>query len=89
MVSSVSDLQYVKLLIMKNIHDIAKKLDEESLSVLEFLLDKIDMDWELSDERHLDNMKIDEKVKETLSNDIDEIKQRCSAYLMLMTIEEN
>lgn len=87
----VGDLRLLKDIIMRDIFDIAKKFPDENLSVLEFLMDKIDLEC-FSDKRCFDDMNTSinaKKTKELIKQDIEEIKQRCAAFLMLMQIEEN
>ena len=69
----------LKAELTRNIHDISDKFNEENLSILEFLMDKMDMEWNMKDK------KIIEKIKE----DIQEIKDRCANYLLIMAIEES
>jgi len=83
-----ADFDGLKEELLKNIHDIAKKLNKENLSLLEFLINKIDIYWNIditarTDKRFLQNL------KKELTNDIQEIKNRCANYLLLMQIEEN
>jgi hypothetical protein len=73
-----ADFDGLKEELLKNIHDIAKKLNEENLSILEFLMNNMDMTWETT-KKGLKDIKIN----------IQEIKNRCANYLLLMQIEES
>jgi hypothetical protein len=64
--------------LLKNIHDISKKLNEENLSILEFLMNNMEMTWEAT-----------KKGLKDMKQNIQEIKNRCANYLLLMQIEES
>lgn len=73
-----ADFDGLKEELLKNIHDIAKKLGKEDLSLLEFLMNNMDMTWETT-KKGLKDIKLN----------IQEIKNRCVNYLLLMQIEES
>jgi mRNA-degrading endonuclease RelE of RelBE toxin-antitoxin system len=69
---------HIKEQLLKNIHDIAKKFSEQNLSILEFLMDNMDMEWEVS-----------KKSLKEIEENIEKIKQKCMNYLLIMLIEES
>jgi len=73
-----SDFNELKEELLKNIHDISKKLNEENLSILEFLMNNMDMTWETT-----------KKDLKDIEINIQEIKNKCANYLLLMQIEES
>jgi len=70
------NLTHLRDLMIRNIHDIASKLNPEYLDILEFLLEKIERSW---------NWETIDEIKK----DIEEIKKRCCNILMLLVIEED
>lgn len=83
--SPITDFEFIKAELLKNIHDIAKKLNGEHLSILEFIMDKMEMNYSfLTTELTHKNIP---KIKDELNQDTKEIKERCGNILMLMEIE--
>jgi hypothetical protein len=82
------DFEGLKKELLKNLHDISEKFNEENLSVLEFLMDKMDMDWNTGITARTDK-KFLRDIKEDIRQDIQEIKDRCANYLLIMAIEES
>lgn len=63
----------------KNLHDINDKFNEENMAILEFLMWKMDMEWDIKSKGILEEIK----------KDIQDIKDRCANYLLIMAIEES
>ena len=74
--------------LMKNIHDISKDFEGENLSILEFLMDKMDMEWEYDVTARADSKYLKE-LKDKIQTDFQAIKNRCANYLLIMAIEES
>jgi hypothetical protein len=82
------DFEGLKKELLKNLHDISEKFNEENLSILEFLMDKMDWDMKLGISSKTDKRFL-QKFKEDIRKDIQEIKDRCANYLLIMAIEES
>lgn len=77
--SSFGNFEELQKELRKNLHDISDKFNEENIAILEFLMLKMDMDWNLKGKGILKEIK----------DDIQEIKNRCANYLLIMAIEES
>lgn len=82
------DFEGLKKELLHNLHDFSEKFNEENLSILEFLMNKMDIDWNMGVTDKTDKKMI-KKVITEIEKDIQEIKNRCANYLMLMQIEES
>lgn len=71
----------LKTELLKNIHDISEDFNEENMSILEFLMDRMNNDWNTNQSR--------KAILKDIEDDIQEIKNRCANYLLIMQIEES
>jgi len=80
------DFEGLKKELLKNIFEISKYFNEENLSILEFLMEKMDTDLGVSNKT---DKKLVQRVIKEIKEDIQEIKNRCANYLLIMAIEES
>lgn len=77
--SPFGNFEELKKELQKNLHDINDKFNEENMSILEFLMWKMDIEWDVKSK----------EILEEIKNDIQDIKDRCANYLLIMAIEES
>lgn len=73
------DFKGLRSELMKNIHEIAKKLNDEELSILEYLICEMEIDFDITNK----------KMIPVIKDDIQTIRERCANYLLIMAIEES
>lgn len=87
------DFKGLKEELMKNLHNLSEKFSDEDLSILEFLMDKMDKEWwtfEMRDDVNIISIgNHDKEILKEIKDDIQAIKNRCVNYLMIMQIEES
>lgn len=81
---SFPNLNEIKEIMLRNIHDISKKTTDENMDILELLLFQIEdtnphLFGKISTEDYISNLK----------EDIEEIKHKCGNLLMLLAIEDD